>query len=198
MGWRGRRRSSRPVPTQGRRGLLAHESAVGALLADGTWAATRREITDFVIRAAGVTIDDTNQPLHAHEGVAVVLPSGFVIVAGWFSSDTLGPSSATAQPPDAPNDLPKGCWRLKSSSPGVATDTRVTMLSASPSDNPRVLVRGCVQRHAPSISNPRARHTVTADGTPSPRRWRPLVSSTWTSTCARSRTSTGKPQRPRS
>ncbi|HWL78053.1 CRISPR-associated helicase Cas3' [Microbacterium sp.] len=66
------------------------KAALEALLDNGTWQQARQQIIDLVLEAAGVTLDDINQPLHAREGEAVILLSGFVIVADWVASDSLG------------------------------------------------------------------------------------------------------------
>lgn len=64
--------------------------ALDALLADKNWTARRDEIIDLVCTATGVTRDELAQPLVENEGAAVVLLTGFVIVADWVASDSLG------------------------------------------------------------------------------------------------------------
>lgn len=66
------------------------KQALEALLADEDWTARRDEIIDLVCAAAGVTREEIAQPLAAHEGAAVVLLTGIVIVADWVASDSLG------------------------------------------------------------------------------------------------------------
>lgn len=66
------------------------KTALDALLADENWAARRDEIIDLVCTAAGVTRDELARPLVENEGAAVVLLTGFVIVADWVASESLG------------------------------------------------------------------------------------------------------------
>lgn len=66
------------------------KAALDALLAGENWAARRDEIIELVCTAASVTRDELAQPLAQNEGAAVVLLTGFVIVADWVASDSLG------------------------------------------------------------------------------------------------------------
>lgn len=66
------------------------KDALDALLADENWTARRDEIIDLVCTAAGVTRDELTRPLAENEGAAVILITGFVIVADWVASDSLG------------------------------------------------------------------------------------------------------------
>ncbi|SDH49980.1 CRISPR-associated helicase/endonuclease Cas3 [Microbacterium sp. 77mftsu3.1] len=64
--------------------------ALAALTADPEWAARREEIITLVTGAVGLTADDLRFRLHAHEGAAVILLTGFTVVADWLASDALG------------------------------------------------------------------------------------------------------------
>ncbi len=66
------------------------KEALEALVADPNWSAKRQEIIDLVLTSCGVTWDDIARPLADEEGAAVILLTGFTVVADWVASDSLG------------------------------------------------------------------------------------------------------------
>jgi CRISPR-associated endonuclease/helicase Cas3 len=74
----------------GMAGDCAHtRDALDALTADEAWAERRTEIIELVLRAAGVEQSELDRALAENEGAAVILLSGFIIVADWVASDSL-------------------------------------------------------------------------------------------------------------
>lgn len=65
------------------------QQALDALTADPDWATRRQEIVNLVLEAAGVTEADIHSALTGNEGAAVILLTGFTVVADWVASDSL-------------------------------------------------------------------------------------------------------------
>lgn len=76
------------------------KQALESLLADPEWEARRETIIDFVVEAAGADRADLDHALEGNEGVAVILLTGFTIVADWVASDGLGLVGNTSVPGD--------------------------------------------------------------------------------------------------